>query len=108
MPTSLDGKVAAPMYFGSGAADKDRTGGFVCFNGDVFLLFGEGRWYRKKQEMVNLVEMQASLDLLECAESFRVSRHCDVLNVLGISKLICNFANRVAIHWRHELNLGVR
>ena len=60
------------------------------------MLFGAGLWYSKSKPMVNLAEMQALLDLLERAEYKGMVYHCEVLQVFGNLKLICDFANRAA------------
>lgn len=104
----MDEKVAVTAYFDGGAAGKAGTGGFICLNGNGCLLFGKGRWCGKERATVNLAEMQALQDLLKHAVLFGVSGHCNVLNVLGNSKLICDVANCIARCEKRELFLGFR
>ena len=95
-------------YFDGGVSAHQGVGGYVCFDENGDLAFGQGAWFGEQCPTSNVVEIEALLMLMQSLVEHGVPGRADTVLVIGDSQLIIDFANCLAHPSKAKLFLGVR
>ena len=99
---------AALCFFDGGAAKQLGTGGTVCYGIDGEWCRGAARWYGADCPTNNTAEVTALCDLMRDLVDQGVPLGASSIVVFGDSRLVVDFANRVAKPGKSQLFLAVR
>ena len=95
-------------YFDVGVSAHQGVGGYVCFDKNGDLAFGQGAWLGELCPTNKIAVMEALLMLMQSLVEHGVPGRVDTVLVIGDSQLIVDFANHVARPSKAKLFLGVQ
>ena len=95
-------------YFNGGVSAHQGVGGYVYFDENGDLAFGQGAWFGERCPTNNIVEMEALLMLMQSLVEHGVPGRVDTVLVIRDSRLIIDFANCIAHPSKAKLFLGVQ
>ena len=72
-------------YFDGGVSAHQGVGGYVCFDKNGNLAFGQGAWFGERCLTNNVVEMEALLMLMQSLVEHGVPGRVDTVLVIGDS-----------------------
>ena len=96
-------------YFDGGVSTCQGVGGYMYFDKNSDLAFGQGSWFGERCPTNNVAEMESLLMLMQSLVEHGVPGQVDTVFVIGDSQLIINFANctlptcqRPSCFWEYE------
>ena len=95
-------------YLNGGVSAPQGVGGYMYFDENGDLAFSQGAWFGERCLINNIVEIEAFLMLMQSLVEHGVPERADTVLVIRESRLIVDFANRIACPSKAKLFLGVQ